>query len=189
MPASNSSNPTLDSLQQQVPGRRNFDQPPLDQWHPPLLGDIDIVIRSDGSWWHEGAPIERPEIVRLFASILRREDDGEYYLVTPGEKWRLQVQAHALLVTEIDRVGDELVATLNTGRQVVLGESHEVFLDDDCEGVAGVRLPHGLTALCSRAAWYRLVAMAEGEGNELRLSSGGQSWHLAGKDGIGPNAT
>ncbi|WP_222711507.1 DUF1285 domain-containing protein [Parahaliea aestuarii] len=172
----------MDTLQDQVKAGRNFDEPPLEKWHPPLSGEIDIVIRSDGSWWHEGDPIERPEIVRLFATILRREDDGEYYLVTPGEKWRLQVESHPLLITEIDRVGDELVATLNTGKRVVLDREHGLFLDPDCEGVAGIQLNHGLTALCSRAAWYRLVEMAEGEGDELLVWSGDVSWSLVGND-------
>ncbi|WP_116364145.1 DUF1285 domain-containing protein [Parahaliea mediterranea] len=179
MPASNSSNPTLDGLQQQVQGRRNFDEPPLEKWHPPLLGDIDIVIRSDGSWWHEGAPIAREEIVRLFASILRREADGEYYLVTPGEKWRLQVEAHPLLITAFDRRGEDLVATLNTGKQVVLDAAHGLFLDENREGVAGIQLKHGLTALCSRAAWYRLVAMAEEEGGDPVVRSAGECWRLS----------
>lgn len=183
MPASESPDSPLDALQAQVAGKRNFDNPPLDQWHPPLSGDIDITIRADGSWWHEGGLIERPEIVRLFASILRREADGEYYLVTPGEKWRLQVEAHALLITEIDRRGKDLVATLNTGKQVVLDSAHGLFLDAERDGVAAMHLDHGLTALCSRAAWYRLVDMAEG--NDLLLRSGEASWSLVGKASMG----
>ena len=79
----------LENIEKQLTGGRNYDAPPLHLWHPELSGDIDIHITSDGSWYHEGAKITREAIVRLFASILRREEDGEYYLVTPGEKWRI----------------------------------------------------------------------------------------------------
>ena len=91
----------LDSIENQVSGGRNYDAPPLHLWHPDLSGDIDIQITADGSWYHEGEKISRQAIVRLFASILRREDDGEYYLVTPGEKWRITVDVHPLLVTDV----------------------------------------------------------------------------------------
>ncbi|MDH3992645.1 MAG: DUF1285 domain-containing protein, partial [Gammaproteobacteria bacterium] len=91
----------LKSLEQNIRGKRNFDKPPLHLWQPPLSGDIDIRIAADGSWYHEGGRVERESLVRLFASILRREDDGEYYLVTPAEKWRIQVELHPLMVTDI----------------------------------------------------------------------------------------
>ena len=65
-------------------------QPPVHLWHPQHEGVIDIVIRRDGSWWHEGKEIRRPEIVRLFSSIMRLDDDG-YCLVTPVERLRIEV--------------------------------------------------------------------------------------------------
>lgn len=67
------------------------DLPPVEHWDPPLSGDIDIRIARDGTWYHEGAAIERPALVRLFAGLLKREGD-EYFLVTPVEKWRIQVE-------------------------------------------------------------------------------------------------
>ena len=90
----------LEGIEKQV-RRRNFDSPPLHLWHPPLSGDIAIRIAADGSWYHEGTLIQRESLVRVFASILRREEDGEYYLVTPGEKWRIEVELHPLIVTDI----------------------------------------------------------------------------------------
>ncbi len=168
----------LEDIERQIVNKRNFDTPPLHLWHPELSGEIDIEIRSDGSWWHEGDPIRRESIVRLFASILRREDDGDYYLVTPGEKWRIRVQAHALLVTDVDREeeGGALCATLNTGRRVPISEEHPLYLDPACDHVAAMRLAHGLTALFNRPAWYRLVEMADDEG---RVHSGGYTVSLA----------
>ena len=67
---------------------KNLDQPPLDKWHPELSGDMDLRISRDGQWVHKGKPLGREAIVKLFSTILRREDDEQYYLVTPVEKWR-----------------------------------------------------------------------------------------------------
>lgn len=183
MPEEDQSQGQVDKLAAQVKQGRNFDEPPLERWNPPLIGDIDIEIRADGSWWHEGRPFERQAIVRLFASILRREEDGHYYLVTPGEKWRLRVEAHPLVITEIDanEQGGEtvLVATLNTGKRYPVDAEHPLFLDPERNNVAGIRLPHGLTALCTRAAWYRLAEFAAGEdGAATGVYSGGQHWPL-----------
>ena len=167
-------------LEQQIRTQRDLDNPPLHLWHPPLSGDIPIVIRADGSWYHDGGLIKRDSIVRLFASILRREEDGHYYLVTPAEKWRLQVEAHALIVTDIEHrgSGDQLVATLNTGREVAVTAAHPLFLDCDRDGVAALQLDHGLTALFSRAAWYRLADLAEAEGERMVVRSGGEVFEL-----------
>jgi hypothetical protein len=173
---------TLDDIEQQVEGGRNFDAPPLDKWHPDLSGDIPIVIKSDGTWYHDGGRIEREALVRLFASILRREEDGEYYLVTPVEKWRIQVEAHALLVTDVeahDKNGEQLlVARLNTGREIEIGPDNPLFLDPELDGVAALSLPHGLTAVLTRAAWYRLVDMAEEVDGTPLVRSAGQTYKL-----------
>tara|TARA_R110002049_G_scaffold295342_3_gene482670 strand:+ start:11073 stop:11609 length:537 start_codon:yes stop_codon:yes gene_type:complete len=167
---------SLESLTEKIGSPRNFDTPPLHLWHPELSGDIPIVINTQGEWYHDGGKIERESLVHLFASILRREDDGEYYLVTPAEKWRINVERHALLVTDVDIVdeGDRRVleATLNTGRRVQIDRQCSLFLDQEVGGIAALNLPHGLTALCTRAAWYRLVALAEMRGDRAVLTSG-----------------
>ncbi len=151
----------LDNIEKQVGGGRNFDAPPLHLWHPALSGDIDIRIAADGTWYHEGGEITREPLRNLFASILRREDDGEYYLVTPVEKWRIRVDLHPLLVTDISEVEGELLATLNTGKTVTVSAEHPLSGEDSLEGVAVLQLWHGLSALFTRSAWYRLVEMAD----------------------------
>jgi hypothetical protein len=166
----------LDSLEEQVKSRRDYDAPPLHLWHPPLSGDIAIRIDAGGTWYHEGGEIKRDSLVRLFASILRREEDGEYYLVTPHEKWRIEVDRHPLMITDFDREQASgrvlLRATLNTGRQCDVSEEHPLYLDPESADVAVMRLTHGLTALCTRAAWYRLVDMADNENGQAVLRSG-----------------
>jgi len=166
----------IESLEALVKTRRDYDSPPLHLWHPPLSGDIAIRIDARGDWYHEGDIIERQSLVRLFASILRREEDGEYYLVTPGEKWRIEVELHALLVTDIDVVEEGgqpvLLATLNTDKQVQVSEQHPLFLDPAAGDVAALQLSHGLTALCTRSAWYRLVELADLTEEGALLQSG-----------------
>jgi len=174
----------LDALESQVKRGRNYDSPPLHLWHPPLSGDIAIRIAANGDWFHEGTRIERDALVRLFASILRREDDGEYYLVTPGEKWRIEVELHPLMVIDFEQTGSAanpvISATLNTGRQVQLGPEHPLSLDARVADVPVVALDNCLSALCTRAAWYRLAAMAA-EGNEApAVTSNGETFPLQG---------
>jgi hypothetical protein len=175
--------PTIDTLADKVRGEKSPNDPPLHLWNPEVSGDIDIEIRADGTWWHEGGQIERESLVRLFASILRRESDGEYYLVTPFEKWRIKVALHPLLVTDVEREvsegKEELTATLNTGRQYTIGESIPLFLEPARESAAAIELPNGLTALFTRAAWYRLAEMAETEGNHLVVKSEGAEFDLS----------
>jgi hypothetical protein len=172
----------LKDIERQATEGRNYDSPPLEKWHPKLSGDIDINIRADGRWYHEGELIVRDSIVRLFASILRREDDGEFYLVTPAEKWRIQVEVQPLIVTDISRVesssGGLLRATLNTGKVVDVGEMHPLFLEPRMGNVAALKLPHGLCALFSRNAWYRLVDMVEPGQTPPAVVSGGQTYIL-----------
>ena len=170
----------LEGIEQQV-RRRNFDSPPLHLWNPALSGDIPIRIAADGCWYHDGSPIRRESLVRLFASILRREDDGEYYLVTPAEKWRISVELHPLIVTDVSPVGEGethvLQATLNTGRTVQIGEQHALFFEASLGEIPALRLDHGLSALLSRPAWYRLVDLAEDRNGVPALSSG--DYHFA----------
>ena len=166
----------LKSLEQQVGKRRDLENPPLHLWHPPLSGDIPILITADGKWFHDGGEIKRHALVRLFASILRREEDGEYYLVTPTEKWRIEVERHALVVTDFElsnAVPAQLIVTLNTGKRVAVDTEHPLFMDPENKGTAAVSLDHGLSALFSRAAWYRLVDLAEDVDGVPAVSSGG----------------
>ena len=167
----------LQVIEKQVGRQRNFDSPPLHLWHPPLSGDISIRIAADGRWFHDGDLIERESLVRLFASILRREEDGEYYLLTPVEKWRIEVELHPLIVTEVEsreEGGEEcLELTLNTGKKLMLDEDHPLFLEPRVGDIAAVKLDHGLTALFSRAAWYRLVESAQELDGVPSVSSAG----------------
>lgn len=172
----------LESLETQVKSGRDYESPPLHLWHPPLSGDISIRIDAQGDWYHDGSKIERQSLVNLFASILRREEDSQYYLVTPTEKWRIEVALHPLFIIDFDVQMVEgvqyLKATLNTGRGVMVGEEFPLFLDPTVGDIAAMTLAHGLTALCARSAWYRLVGLATTvDGTEV-IASGTYTFRL-----------
>jgi hypothetical protein len=169
----------LDKLGRQVPGGQSQSHPPLHLWQPALSGDIDIVIHRDGRWSHENEPIRRESLVRLFASILRREADGEYYLVTPVEKWRIRVEGLPLQIVDFDiesrgTAKQCLVVTTNTGRRIRVSRDNPLYFPEEGEqGIPAVALPHGLDAQFSRAAWYRLAQVAEERDGAVGFQSDG----------------
>jgi len=172
----------MDSLESEAKRHREYGSPPLELWHPECNGDIPIFIDCHGDWYHDGGKIERHALVCLFASILRREDDGEYYLVTPNEKWRITVERHALQITDFNAVtsttGEILEASLNTGRRLRISDQYPLFLDPLLGNIAALQLPHRLTAICTRPAWYRLVDMADSSGGLATLRSGSYTFSL-----------
>jgi hypothetical protein len=161
-------------------------KPPLDAWHPELSGDIDIRIDSRGEWYHEGVRFQRQSLVNLFASILRRENDGEYYLVTPVEKWRISVDDAPLLAVDMelsgaDKASQDLQFRLNTDELVPLNSAHPLQLfttGDDLRPY--LQLDHGLRAKLTTALFYRLVNIAEQRDDELGVTSDGV-WFSLGK--------
>lgn len=143
---------------------KNLSQPPLDAWHPELSGEMDLLITRDGAWVYKGEPIGREAIARLFSTILRREEDGHYYLVTPVEKWRIQVEDTPLLAhsLEIEGAGDQQIIklTTNMGEVLEVGEEHPLEMDHYEESRQPrplVRVRHGLDARLVTAAYYELA--------------------------------
>ncbi len=138
---------------------------PVETWHPDHAAPIDIVIDMDGNWFHDGSAIRRAGLVALFASILRREADGSYVLVTPVEKRNIQVADVPFTAVGIvvEGTAAEQIVTLitNTGDKVIVGKNHPMRF---AEGAAadGVALPYvtvrgGLEARVARAVFPDLV--------------------------------
>lgn len=136
--------------------------PPLEKWNPTVTGDIDIRIAADGAWFHEGAPIQRAALVRLFASVLWHED-GEYFLVTPVEKVRIQVDDAPLVVTQAEFVGEDadqqIFLTTLTGDRFLLDREHPLRVEhtESDEPRPYVRVRRNLDALVHRNVFYLLV--------------------------------
>ena len=158
--------------------------PPVHLWNPPHCGDIDLVIRRDGTWVHEGSPIGREALVRLFSSVLRKDFDG-FHLVTPVEKLRLTVEDAPFLAVRVDRVGDILRFLTNVGDEVEAGPEHAIRVTVDPE--SGEPRPYlhvrrGLEALIRRPVFYELVEMAAlhetSEGLRLGVASNGAWFDL-----------
>jgi len=144
--------------------------PPVERWEPDYCGEMDMVIRRDGSWWHDGTRIGREKLVRLFARILRKDADGETYLVTPVEKIRIKVEAAPFLAVRVDAAGEgreqRIAFATNLDDLVVAGPDHplRVELGPDGEPEPFVHVRGRLEALITRAAFYDLAELAvEGE--------------------------
>ncbi|MGQ2977036.1 MAG: DUF1285 domain-containing protein [Sphingopyxis sp.] len=146
--------------------------PPVDQWHPERTGDSLMEIRADGSWYHEGGRINRPAMVRLFSTILRREADGSYVLVTPAEKLSIVVEDTPFRAVEMKSDGEgearRLVFRLDTDDLVIAGPDHVLRFGSDADNpdprlhVRG-EIGNGLEARIDRALYYELVEMALAE--------------------------
>lgn len=140
---------------------------PVHEWDPPYCGEMDMRIASDGRWYHEGSPIGRPQLVRLFSSILRKDADGYHYLVTPVEKVRIQVDDCPFVVQlmDVEEVNGEaqITFTLNTRETVTADSDHaiEVTVDADNQPHPTVHVRDGLWALISRSVFYSLVEVAD----------------------------
>ena len=148
---------------------------PVERWNPPFCGDIDMRIAADGTWFYCGTPIGREAMVRLFASVLRRDEDGRTYLVTPVEKCGIIVDDVAFVAVElqVEGTGDDRVLGLrtNVGDRIVVDDDHPLRFEIDA--VNGglkpyVRVRGRLEARLARPVLYELVALGETEGHDGR---------------------
>ncbi len=142
--------------------------PPVHAWNPPFCGDMDMVIRRDGSWHYMGSPIGRASMVRLFSTIMRHDDDDCYYLVTPVEKVRIQVEDAPFVAIAVDVEGEGqnqvLTFTTNVGDTVRLDSEHPFRVDLDPESAEPspyILVRDQLEALVHRNIFYQLVEMAD----------------------------
>lgn len=168
----------LSSLEQQIGLEGGNQLPPVEKWHPELSGDMDMVIRKDGSWWHEGVKIEREKLTRLFASILRKEGD-EFFILTPVEKWRIQVEDHPFVITMIESKDNHIEAITNTGDLLTIDEQHPLLLSQlDGELIPEMEVRNGLMARFSRNAFYDLAELATERSGGFYISSAGSEFKI-----------
>ncbi len=140
--------------------------PPVHLWNPPFCGDIPMTIKRDGTWLYQGSPITRKRMVRLFSTILRRDEDGRYYLVTPVEKCGITVEEAPFVAVEmqVEGAGRDQVLRFRTQVDdwVRADEAHPIRLETDSE--TGEPAPYilvrdRLEALINRPVFYDLVAL------------------------------
>jgi hypothetical protein len=145
--------------------------PPVESWNPTHCGPSDMRIARDGTWFHQGSPIGREAMVRLFSTILRREPDGGFVLVTPVEKLDIEVEDAPFIAVELKSEGEgrdrSLAFRLNTGDMIVAGPDHPLRLRDGEDGPHPyVEVRRGLDALIARPVYYDLASLALAEGAE-----------------------
>jgi hypothetical protein len=158
----------LAELQKLIDQRR---LPPVDQWDPARCGHSGMRIARDGTWYHEGAPIRRTAMTRLFSTVLRREADGRHVLVTPVEKLDIDVEATAFRAIEMRVEGQgrgQLIAfALDSGDAIVLGPDHPLrIVETEIGPSPRLLVRHGLEAELTRAVYYELAELALAGDNE-----------------------
>jgi len=142
--------------------------PPIERWDPPFCGDIDMEIKADGTWFYMGTPIGRQPLVRLFSTVLKREDDGKIYLVTPVEKVGIRVEDAPFIAVEmaVEGEGEAQVLTFrtNVGDVAIAGPQHAlrfVIAGENQQLKPYLHIRGNLEALVSRPVMYDLVALGE----------------------------
>ncbi len=157
---------------------------------PQICHDFDIRITRDGMWLYHGTPIKRPELVRLFAGILKRDQEGAYWLETPYERGRITVEDAPFIIIDLraehsdqDR---QLIFETNTGEEIILGIEHPLyFVSRESEIIPYIAMRDNLSARISRSVFYQLVDEAEVVNidgtSEWKIHSNGYSFSL-GKD-------
>ncbi|MEL6920195.1 MAG: DUF1285 domain-containing protein [Pseudomonadota bacterium] len=142
--------------------------PPVDKWNPPFCGDIDIVIKRDGTWFYLGTPIGRAPLVRLFSTVLRKDDDGKTYLVTPVEKVGITVEDAPFVAVEMNRSDEDgepcLTFRTNVGDLVEAGPDNPIRFEivGDTDQLKPYILVRGrLEALLARPVMYELISHGE----------------------------
>lgn len=175
--------------------------PPVDQWDPPFCGDIDMCIHANGTWSYLGSPIGRSAMVKLFSSILRYEEDGCYYLVTPVEKVRITVEDVPLFVTSFsqslskkadhkkeeaqeekrERATDCLIFQTSVDDNILLGVEHPLEMRQYQGQIRPyLHVRRNLYALVHRNVFYQLVDLATIEVGRAKIYSAGQWFDLGG---------
>ncbi len=181
---------TLESLADDLKPLTASGHPPVHLWQPERQGEIDIVIKRDGSWLHEGGLIKRAALVKLFASVLWYEH-GQHYLKTPAEQMKITVEATPFLMTQLtvqhpNTPQQGLVLTSSYGDLVVVGESNPLWIDKSI--ISGQEVPlvgirYGMVGRLTSSILHELADLGEvvsdDKGDYLRLISSGYSIDLA----------
>ena len=150
--------------------------PPVEQWNPQNSGDSLMVIKADGRWFHDGGEIRRPAMIRAFSGLLRRDAEGQHWLVTPHEKQAIAVEDAAFIATDVTRTGQALAFRLNSDEVVLAGPENPLVARGDAETPAlYLAVRHGTEARINRSTWLQLVELAD---EDLTVNSQGATFSL-----------
>lgn len=158
---------SLSEIAEAVAARR---LPPVSSWQPEVTGESDMRIAADGSWWHEGSKIQRPAMVRAFASLLIRDGAGQHWLVTPQQKLAIEVEDAAFVAVDCVERDGALAFRLNTDDILVAGTEHPLCARGSAETPAiYLAVRNGCEARLDRSTWLQLaeIALAQGDGSTV----------------------
>ena len=157
---------------------RYKDRPPINLWYPEKVSNLDISISADGYWSYHGSVIARHRLARLFSTLLRLEDDGEYYLITPEEKYRINVADAPFVAISMQEAGNgrlqKLSFTTNMGDIITLDYQHPLRIETDLrsgEPSPYIMVRDNLEAKLSRNVYYQLMELLEKKDNHLGIWS------------------
>ena len=176
--------PSAESLAEAARQAGKKGLPPIHKWNPAFCGDLDMRIARDGTWFYLGTPIGRPELVRLFSTILKREGDS-YFLVTPGEKVGITVDDAPFVAVDVEAggagEGQNLLFETSVGDKVLAGPENPIRVERDPE--TGEPSPYVLVrdrleALIDRKSFYRLVEIGARREGWFGLWSGGAFFRI-----------
>ncbi|MGD8326427.1 MAG: DUF1285 domain-containing protein [Sphingomonadales bacterium] len=163
---------SLGRLESLIEQARGASYPPVEKWSPEVERDIGMKIDVSGQWFYQGSPIQRAALVKLFSSVLRREEDGRYALVTPVEKIWLDVEDAPLLAVEMAMQGagrdQVIIMRTNVNDQVIIDVDHPLWVETGKENDTPrpyIRVRGHIDALVTRALYYELVERAVNKDN------------------------
>jgi len=179
---------SAENLAEAARAQQGKDLPPVHKWNPAFSGDLDMRIARDGTWYYLGSPITRPELVKLFSTILRKEGE-RFFLVTPVEKVGITVEDAPFVAVDFEAEGEgegqDLIFETNVGEKVVAGPDNPIRVDRDSE--TGEPSPYvlirdGLEALIDRKSFYRLADIGACRDGWFGLWSGGRFFRMNPQD-------
>lgn len=167
---------TLSEIAEQVAARK---LPPVEGWAPQSQGDSEMRIAADGTWFHQGSPISREAMVRAFSGLLKRDNDGQHWLVTPFEALSIEVEDACFVATDCARRDGGLAFRLNTDELVIAGPDHPLRAAGDSETPAiYVHVRRGCEARLNRSTYQQLAEIALAEADDWTVTSQGESYSL-----------
>ncbi|GAA4360868.1 DUF1285 domain-containing protein [Kangiella marina] len=164
----NDDNPNLNNILSEINKAQASNKlPPVEQWNPDFCGEMELVIKRDGTWHYQNSPIGRQRLVKLFSTVLKKEDDN-YFLVTPVEKLGIKVEDAPFLVLKMSLKntdqGQVIIFTDNCDNTVALSEDNPLWVEQDAktgEPSPYIMIRRNLHALIHRNVFYQLVELAE----------------------------
>ena len=153
--------------------------PPVEQWSPDNVDDSHMVIRADGRWLHDGSEITRPAMVRAFSGLLKREEDGRYWLVVPYQKLAIEVEDACFIATDVSEKDGDLAFRLNTDELVIAGPDNRIRAAGDPDQPAlYLHVRRGCEARLNRSTYEQLAQIALAKGEDWTVTSGGETFSL-----------